>query len=100
MRCSPDRLGEASVEPMTLGFSEPGGPGVGLVGFFLIHIKEAGGLKYLPRPAVVGDGSEEVERRRRGWTRVHSLAIIACSTKVYGASTSILTSAQLPMETR
>jgi hypothetical protein len=73
---------------------------VGLAGFFLIHIKEAGDLKSLPQLAVVGDESVVVERRRRGWTRVHSLAIIACSMKVVGASTGNLMSAQLPMETR
>jgi hypothetical protein len=61
---------------------------MGLAGFFLIHIKEAGDLKSIPRLAVVGDGNVVVERRCRGWTRVHSLAMIACSTNVVGASTS------------
>jgi hypothetical protein len=73
---------------------------VGLVGFFLIHIKAALGFKILPRSAIAGDGIEDVERRRRGWTRVHSLAMIACSSKVDGANTGILTSGQLPMEVR
>jgi hypothetical protein len=73
---------------------------MGLVGFFLIHIKAALGFKILPRSAITGDGIEEVEQRRRGWTRVHSLAMIACSSKVDGANTGILTSVQLPMETR
>jgi hypothetical protein len=88
------------MESMTLGCSEPDGPGMGLAGFFLIHIKGACDLKSLPRLAVVGDENVVVERRRRGWTRVHSLATIACSTKVVGGSTGILTPAQLPMEAR
>jgi hypothetical protein len=73
---------------------------VGLVGFFLIHIKAALGFKILPRSAIAGDGIEDVERRCRGWTWVHSLAMIACSSKVDGANTGILTSFQLPMEVR
>jgi hypothetical protein len=66
IRYRPDRLVEAAVEPITLGWLEAVGPRVGLAGFFLIHIKEAGDLKPLPRLAVVGDEGEVVERRRRG----------------------------------
>jgi hypothetical protein len=66
IRYSPDLLGDAATGTETLGCTEPDGPGVGLDEFFLIHIKEAGVLKFLPRPAVDGDGSEEVERRRYG----------------------------------
>jgi hypothetical protein len=66
MRCSPDFLGVVATESETLGCTEPDGPGVGLEEFFLIHIKELEVLKFLPRPAVDGDGSEEADRRRRG----------------------------------
>jgi hypothetical protein len=66
----------------------------------LIHIKVALDFENLPPSAIAGDGTEEVERRRRGWTRVHSLAMIACSSKVDGANTGILTLFQLPMEVR
>jgi hypothetical protein len=71
---------------------------LGLAGRFLIHIKEASDLKSFPWLAIVGDESMADERRRRGWTRVHSLAMMACSTNVVGANTGILMPDQLPME--
>jgi hypothetical protein len=73
---------------------------VGLAWVFLIHIKDFGDLNPLPRQAVVGDEGAEFVRRRRGGTRVHSLAMIACSIKVVGASTGNFMSDQLPMESR
>jgi hypothetical protein len=73
---------------------------VGLARVFLIHIKEFGDFEPLPRLAVVGDEGVEILRRRRGVTRVHSLAIIACSIKVVGAITGSLMSVHLPMEAR
>jgi hypothetical protein len=100
IRCKPDRLGEAAIEPIRLGCSESCGPRVGLAWVFLIHIKDFGDLNPLPRLAVVGDEGAVFVRRRRGGTRVHSLAMIACSIKVVGASTGNLMSDQLPMETR
>jgi hypothetical protein len=71
---------------------------MGLAGCFLIHIKEVSFLKFFPWLADVGDEITADGRRRRGCTRVHSLAIMACSTKVVGASTGTLTPDKLPME--
>jgi hypothetical protein len=71
---------------------------MGLAGHFMIHIKEVSFLKFFPWLGVIGDGITADGRRRRGCTRVHSLAIMACSTKVIGASTSTLTPDKLPME--
>jgi hypothetical protein len=71
---------------------------MGLLECFLIHIKDESCSKFLFRLAVDGDRITAGERRRRGCTRVHSLATMACSTKVVGASTGILTPDNLPME--
>jgi hypothetical protein len=71
---------------------------MGLAGCFLIHIKEVSFLKFFPRLADIGDEITADGRRRRGCTRVHSLAIMVCSTKVVGASTGTLTPDKLPME--
>jgi hypothetical protein len=71
---------------------------MGLLEHFLIHIKDESFLKFLLRLAVDGDRITAGERRRRGCTRVHSLATMACSSKVVGASTGILTPEKLPME--
>jgi hypothetical protein len=71
---------------------------MGLLEHFLIHIKDESYLKFLLRLAVDGDRITAGERRRRGCRRVHSLATMACSTKVVGASTGILTPDNLPME--
>jgi hypothetical protein len=65
IRCRPDRLGGVAVEPITLGWFETGGPRVGLVGLFLIHIKEVRCLEPFLRQAVVGDEGDGVDRRRR-----------------------------------
>jgi hypothetical protein len=100
IRCRPDRLGEAAIEPIRLGCSGSCGPRLGLARFFLIQIKDFGDLKPRPQLAVGGDEVAVFDRRRRGGTRVHSLAMIACSIKVVGASTGNLMSDHLPMETR
>jgi hypothetical protein len=71
---------------------------MGLAEHFLIHIKDVSFLKFFLRLAVVGDGSTADGRRRRGCTRVHLLAIMACSMKFVSASTGILTPDKLPME--
>jgi hypothetical protein len=71
---------------------------MGLLEHFLIHIKDESFLKFLLRQADDGDRITAGERRRRGCTRVHSLATMACSSKVVGASTGILTPEKLPME--
>jgi hypothetical protein len=66
-----------------------GWPTLGLAGLFLIHIEESPALGFLRPIAVDGDGAA-TERRSRGLTRVHSLALITFSTKVDGASTGSL----------
>jgi hypothetical protein len=72
-----------------------GGPRLGLTARFLIHTKEVSAFRNLPRLAVdEGDGGE-MERRPLGRTRVHSLAMIMCSTNVDGANTGSLTPCQL-----
>jgi hypothetical protein len=64
----------------------------------LIQIAEASGLKIFPRLAIDGDEDGAEERRRRGWTRVHSLARMVCSTNVVGANTGNFMPDQLPRE--
>jgi hypothetical protein len=78
-----------------VGPTGAGGPRLGLVSRFLIHTEEGAFVRNLPRLAGdVGD-SGGMERRPLDRTRVHSLAVIMCSTNVDGANTGILTPCQL-----
>jgi hypothetical protein len=75
-----------------VGPAGAGGPRLGLASRFLIHTEEGAFVQNLPRLA---DDIGGMERRPLDRMRVHSLAVIICSTNVDGASTGILTPCQL-----
>jgi hypothetical protein len=78
-----------------VGPTRAGGPRLGLVSCFLIHNEEGAFIRNLPRLAGDISDSGEMEQRPLDRTRVHSLAVIMCSTNVDGANTINLTPCQL-----
>jgi hypothetical protein len=77
---------------LEVGPAAADGPRVGLASLFLIQTEEGA---FERNPLRLAGDSGEMERRPLYRTRVHSLAVIICSTNVVGANTGILTPCQL-----
>jgi hypothetical protein len=78
-----------------VGPTGAGGPRLGLASRFLIRTEEGAFIQNLPQLAGDISDSGEMEQRPLDRTRVHSLAVIMCSTNVDGANTVNLTPCQL-----
>jgi hypothetical protein len=75
-----------------VGPAGAGGPRLGLASRFLVHTEEGA---FVRNPLRLAGDSGGMERRPLDRTRVHSLAVIICSTNVDGANTGILPPCQL-----